>query len=81
MSISKTNGVCYNVSSEYYNNVTVSTDSVTGTIDIETDMILPEDDLFDTYIVIDSDTQTIVTNSVETSKTASCTCYSDNNIN
>ena len=43
MSCSKTNGVCYNASTEY-NNVSVSTDPVNNTIVIESTMILPEDD-------------------------------------
>ena len=67
MSCSKTNGVCYNASTEY-NNVSVSTDPVNNTIVIETTMTLPEDDLFDTTIIIDSDEQTIETDTVNTSE-------------
>ena len=67
MSCSKTNGVCYNASTEY-NNVSVSTDPVSNTIVIESNMTLPEDDLFDTAIIIDSDEQMIITDTVDTSE-------------
>ena len=69
MSCSKTNGVCYNASTEY-NNVSVSTDPrpVNNTIVIESTMTLPEDDLFDTTIIIDPDEQMIVTDTVDTSE-------------
>ena len=68
MSCSKTNGVCYNASTEY-NNVSVSTDPVNrDAIVIESTMTLPEDDLFDTAIIIDSDEQMIITDTVDTSE-------------
>ena len=73
MSCSKTNGVCYNVSTEY-NNVNVSTDPVSNTTVIESTMVLPDDDLFDTTIIIDSDEQMIVTDAVDTSEIVTHDC-------
>ena len=67
MSCSKTNGVCYDASNEC-NNISVSTDPVNNTIVIESTMTLPEDDLFDTTIVIDSNEQMIKTDTVNTSE-------------
>ena len=71
MSCSKTNGVCYNASTEY-SNVSVSADPVNNAIAIESTMTLPEDDLFDTTIIIDSDEQMIVTDTVDTSEIIRC---------
>ena len=71
MSCSKTNGVCYNASTEY-NNVSVSADPVNNTIVVESNMTLPEDDLFDTTIIIDSDELMIVTDTVDTSEIIRC---------
>lgn len=64
-SCSKTNGTCYTASTEY-SNVTVATDIVNDAIVIESTMMLPEDELFDTHVMIDSDTQLIVFDTSET---------------
>ena len=64
MSCSKTNGVCYNASTEY-NNVSVSTDPVNNAIVIESTMTLPEDDLFNTTIIIE---QMIIADTIDTSE-------------